>query len=384
MMKVETFNDYKPARISKELYEIDKCRWRMSVPATRLLFALSQSVSDKECEIFPELGFNLDIIFKYLGITKWNNRYEVLKDALKELMENPLDIVTETKKGKQWIGVSWLERYEFSTFEPSVKIIITNSAKPFLRQLTQYSRIQPKIYLKLSSEYQNWFYPYFKQFEQLGKWKVSLSDIYSLLKIENSDAYSLKTPIGKINFFKYVLGIELSEPAKKENMLSKKEKRPAKPIVWDYVKNAKGEYTGTLFHITEKTDLNVTASCLKTGRSYTHIVFFIAGKRLKTAENDLSDSNAGADMDFGSRRNVNNRKKRIEPIRDLFETSLPKAVTNKIHLQTKSGPKIESTRKYYDIEILLKESEKLGYTLERIIKMMNLKRTDDGQYYKEY
>jgi hypothetical protein len=59
MDKIGEFNDYKPARISKELYDLEKSRWRMSVLGSRLLFALSQTVSeDKDIDLFPELGFN--------------------------------------------------------------------------------------------------------------------------------------------------------------------------------------------------------------------------------------------------------------------------------------------------------------------------------------
>lgn len=133
--------------------------------------------------------------------------------------------------------------------------------------------------------------------------------------LEDVDSYNPQKDKRATNYFlSSVLGIELSEAAKKENMLSKKEKRQAKPIPWDYVKNAKGEYTGTLFHITEKTDLTVTASCLKTGRSYTHIIFFIAQKKIKYYKH--TDSNTGADMDF--QKPVKRKAKTQKDMQDIF------------------------------------------------------------------
>lgn len=383
MKQVEIFNDYKPARISKELYEIDKCRWRLSVPASRLLFALSQIVSeDKGNDLFPELGFRIDILFKYLGLTKNNDRYNRLDDALNEIMSKNLHIISNTRKGgTQWLGIAWIEKYEFSTDEPLVKIIVTNSAKPFLRQLTQYARIQPKIYLKLSSEYQNWFYPYFKQFEKLGKWKVSIEDLKQALMLEDVDSYNPQKDKRATNYFlSSVLGIELSESAKKENMLSKKEKRQAKPIPWDYVKNTKGEYTGTLFHITEKTDLNVTASCMKTGRSYTHIIFFISQKKISNyKQKKHTDSNTGADLDF--QKPVKRKAKTQKDMQDIFasEFDARKFISNPAY--EKELPK---RIVFYSEEQLSGMAKETAKTVQEVAKMMRLELGEDGRYYREY
>lgn len=382
MSKVENFNDYKPARISKELYDLEKCRWRMSVLASRLLFALSQIVSEnKENDLFPELGFRIDVLFKYLGLTKNKDQYNRLQEALKEVRESGLDIIQETKKGKKWLGLSWITKYEFSTYEPLVTIEINRHAKPFLRQLTQYARIQPKIYLKLSSEYQNWFYPYFKQFEQLGKWKVSIEDLKIALMLENEDSYNTNKNVNATKYFlSRVLGIELSESAKKENMLSKKEKRQAKPISWDYVKNAKGEYTGTLFHITEKTDLNVTASCLKTGRSYTHIIFFIAQKKISNyKQKKHTDSNAGAELDF--QKPVKRKARTQKDMQDIFasEFDARKFISNPAY--EKDLPK---RIVFYSEEQLSEMAKETAKTVGEVAKMMRLIMGEDGRYYREY
>ena len=43
VQKIEKYNENKVVRVSQELYQLDKIRWRMSTLGYRLLFAISQS-----------------------------------------------------------------------------------------------------------------------------------------------------------------------------------------------------------------------------------------------------------------------------------------------------------------------------------------------------
>lgn len=76
-----------------------------------------------------------------------------------------------------------------------------------------------------------------------------------------------------------MIGIRINDKVKAEQRAAKAEKRAAKLIEWDYVidKNTK-KVTGTLAAISQFTDINVTACAVKTGRSYTHLVFFMSEK----------------------------------------------------------------------------------------------------------
>lgn len=97
--KIDIFKDYKPARISQELYQLNRCQWRMSVPAYRLLFALAQNIDYSQKDLFPELGFELNAIFKYMGLDNNKDKYARLHETLIEVRKERLDIVTQTSRG---------------------------------------------------------------------------------------------------------------------------------------------------------------------------------------------------------------------------------------------------------------------------------------------
>lgn len=91
-------------------------------------------------------------------------------------------------------------------------------------------------------------------------------------------------------------------------------KRAAKLIEWDYVIDKKTQKpVGTLAAITQHTDINVTASAVKTGRSYTHLVFFMSEKTATVSnarkEKDASQNQAEADM--GKRQQTRKEVARI-------------------------------------------------------------------------
>ena len=63
----------KPIKISSELYNIEKCRWKMSTYGYRMLFAISQCV--EENMLFREISIPKNMLFKYLGLEKSNRKY---------------------------------------------------------------------------------------------------------------------------------------------------------------------------------------------------------------------------------------------------------------------------------------------------------------------
>lgn len=372
LKKVDTFKDYKPVRVSQELYEANKCRWRLSVPAYRLLFALAQSLDYTQKDLFPELGFETEAIFKYLGLDNNGRRYEKLNEALEEVRREGLQIVTHKKNGAiKYSGYSWITSYEFATDDKLVHVRINEDVKPFLLDLKRYASIQPKHYLKLSTEYQNWFYPYFKNVVKLGKWRVSIEDLKQALYLENTASYDPKhNKNANEKFLTYVIGIQISAKAKKENQAATASRRKAKPIEWDYTKDKEGNLTGTLAGITMNTDINVTASVEKTGRSYTHIVFFLSEKQRKNTPN------VDVELDMGKPQQKGKRKKAILQMGNIFEG------------QFESNPAFEEAPQariqIYTKDQILHNSKLLGMSVSTFLEKMRLKPLSDGRYYKEY
>lgn len=376
LKKIDTFKDYKPVRISQELYQVNCCRWRMSVPAYRLLFALAQSIDYSQKDLFPELGFELNAIFKYLGLENNGRRYERLQDTLSEIRQGGLDMVTQTSKGTtRYSGYSWITFYEFTTDEKYLRIQINDKVKPFLLDLKQYASIQPKYYLKLSTEYQNWFYPYFKNVVKLGKWRVSIEDLKQALYLEHTPSYNpKKTKNANEKFLTYVIGIQVSAKAKKENQSATASKRKAKLIDWDYVKDKEGNFIGTLAGITANTDINVTASVEKTGRSYSHIVFHLSKKTKKNATNLVVED------DMGKPQQRRKRSRKTSKIGDLFKAEF----SGEVEINPVYDKVPEARIQIYTNEQVIKHAKEMNLTLKDFIERMRLIKMEDGRYFKEY
>ena len=100
--KIEKFDPNKVVRISQELYEVNACRWRMSTYGYRLLFALAQTVEYAEEDLFPELGFDKQVIFKYLGLENTERKYELLDKILNEVLQNSLHLPRVKKNVYGW------------------------------------------------------------------------------------------------------------------------------------------------------------------------------------------------------------------------------------------------------------------------------------------
>ena len=119
LQKIEKYNENKVVRVSQELYQLEKIRWRMSTLGYRLLFAISQSVSSIEEEILPDVGFEKQSLFKYLGLDNNNDKYNRLAETLVEVGQNMLQFATRKKNAplKSRAGGGNMERYRVVRLE---------------------------------------------------------------------------------------------------------------------------------------------------------------------------------------------------------------------------------------------------------------------------
>lgn len=326
-VKHDSFNTLKPARVSQDLYEFDKVRYKMDVYPFRLLMMISQAVSKKgELDL---LGFvhewPVNTIFQYLGIEKDGRRYEKLNEAFEGLLKNGLSLKQVKPNGAtRWVGITFISKYEFAMDYPGVRVTINPEAKQFLSNLAQYTRSLPTHYLKLSTEYQNWFYPYLKNVANLGKWEVKIEDLKFMLYLDKTASYTTD-PNANRNFFERVLGITKPKGSIKPN------------APWDYIRKPNGEFGGTLFGISSGSDIKVTAYPRKSGRSYTHIIFNISfhSARLTKFDQDKIQKKATENdiLDMGKAEpRKRNRKADARTMADLF-SNLPvmEMVPNPIH-----------------------------------------------------
>jgi plasmid replication initiation protein len=369
--KVTDFKENRQVRVSKDCYELDRIRFKLSVHGNRLLYAIAQSLDYKQTELFPELGFDIQAVFLYLGIENSNRRFELLRDALDNISENWFKYKTTTKTGgTRWEGMAWITYYSFANDAPLLNIQINEKVKPYLLKLGQYAVIRPKDYLKLTTEHQNWFYPYLKLRKDLGKWRVSIDELKFAMFLEDSPSYDpAQNKNATEKFLNRVIGIQVSEKAKLENQAAKAAKRKPHLIEWDYIEDKDGNKTGTLYAIHSGTDINVTASVEKTGRSYTHITFFISEKikKPKTTPKVIQI----AENDFGKANDRNKRAKTTQSIGSLFN--------NEAFADMPPPSKV----KYFTAEQVKEMAKEFQMSQTILIEKMRLKPNVDGGYYQD-
>lgn len=323
-----SFDANKNVAISSELYDISHYRWKMSTMGYRTLFAVAQGM-DRSTDS-SELRIRKDAMFDYLGLATTNRKYEMLADALREVRVSGLDFCSVNKRGKRtWEGHSWISDYKLSEEDPFVHIKVNDNVMQFLIRLKQFALIQPKNYLRLSTDYQNWFYPFLKL--RLGapdgRWEVSIDDLAEALSLETnfvkkvvvtdsekktilvpqpSKAYARDNKDRVGNILKRVIGITPSAAYKKEMAEAKKEGRDMRFRAWDYVKGADGQPTGTIYTISKETDIDVVAMAVKEGRSYSKVVFYIREKTDKMSkarqEAEYEKIRSAAEQDMGPRK----------------------------------------------------------------------------------
>ena len=370
--KSNTFNLAKPVKISSELYNVEKYRWKMTTLGYRMLFAISQCVDGNM--LFKEVAFPKETLFKYLGIQTTNQTYKLLKEALQEVKTSGIDFCTVDSRGKRkWTGMSWITWYEFSEEGDKVLIDINDRAMDFLCALKQYALIQPKTYLKLNTDYQNWLYPLLKMRVKLGIWEMSIDYIYESLNLENTKSYSKRNRNYIANILKNIIGIQASDAFKEEQRAASKEKRSPKPIAWDYVRNTSGKLTGTLYTIHKETDINVYARVEKEGRSYNKVIFYISEKpeyMSRSKKNSLhAEIVQSAEDDMGK---VKDRKNRSYGL--LFENKNPAFIEDKI----------EATPVFYEEKDLAEMiNPDLGLnTIEDVAYRAGYRKHPNGKWYK--
>lgn len=320
-VKKERQSMEKAARISTDIFIYGQTRWRMGVRPFRLLMMVCQTLSSEQGQIplFPEYVFPIDKVFKYLGLEKTNQRYDLLAEDLKEFLSSCVERKTYTKRGaRRWVGTSFITWYQLDEEDPLLRVQINENARGYLIGMKRWCSMQPKFYLKLSTEYQNWFYTFLrKELNLQPQITVEIEVLKEMLYLDKTASYDLKkNPNANDNFFKRVIGIQKPKDWK----YNPKGKNKA----WEYTKNKNGEFSGTLAGITQYTDMNVTAYPIKTGRSYTAITFEISAKTKylsDTMKERVMKENAKHDIqDFGKPSKLG-RSCKTQSLADLFSST---------------------------------------------------------------
>lgn len=376
-VKKERQSMEKAAHISTEIFVYGRTRWRMKVRPFRLLMMVCQAISSEKGQlpIFPEYVFPLEKVFTYLGLEKTKGRYDLLAEDLREFLSSCVEIKSYTKRGAQrWTGTSFITWYLLDEEESVLSIQINEKARDYLFGMNRWCSMQPKFYLRLSTEYQNWFYTFLrKELNFNPKIIVEISALKEMLYLDKTPSYNMtENPNANDNFFKRVIGIRKPKDWKYTPK--------GKNTPWEYTKDSRGEYTGALAGITMYTDMNVTAYPVKTGRSYTAIVFEISSKakvlteatkvrvRKESSKHDIQD------MGKPTRQG---RSKKLQTIADLFQATPV--------IQKEKNPIIEKEQIPTGSVIIhnstvLELARAQGINAESLAERLGYKRRKDGDW----
>ena len=325
------FNDTAGVRLSEELYNIDKVRWSFTTYGYRTLFAIAQCI-DKGTW-YDDVFIKQSVMFQYLGLQNSGQRYDILAKALAEVRGTT--ITRKNEETKKWEVFGFINQSEFTEGGQFIQIEINPKAKPLLFELKQFVQIQPKIYLSLKDEYQNWLYPMLKlrvggRQSHYCRWEMSIEDIATALQLEKQrpnqgektkmSAYDKRNKKRVSNILQYVIGIKISDEAQTENRKAAVERRKPKEIPWNYSTNREGIPNGTLYTISKETDIEVKACAVKDGgRAYSKVVFFVGLK-------DESLSPQAQRMEH--RQIINAAEEDMGPRKETNEESLINIINN--------------------------------------------------------
>lgn len=361
---MNNFNKKGVARVSEELFDVEKLRMDLSTGGYRLLYAISQCV-DSEFDFKQPLIIEKNDLFKFLGLEKTKRKYELLDTTLNEVRKEGIHIIRQNSRGGiDWIGSSWITDYFLSSSETAVTLYVNPRIKPYLVDLRKYACIQPQHYLKLSTSYQNLLYPFLKNTIIQGGIRIEISRLISMLSLEKEKTYdSSKYPNATTYFLARILGIK-----KPKGKLA----NPATP--WEWITNTKGDPTGTLYHIAQ-TDIYVSAWAEKTGTKYTHVVFKVREKmaemsakkkatiQKKATQNDIQD--------MGRRQARFQRTEHPQEMRDLF-ANMPRI----------TQPKQTIQKAVITQETLVDLAKTFGIAPEQLAKQMGYIKNESGYWEK--
>jgi hypothetical protein len=255
-MKKGIVTKNRDALMSSEIFE--KHRYKLSLNAHKLLIGLIQN-NDHMNKIFPEVGYDINGLFKFLGVENRNDRYDVVRLAFEEILNNPLKIRVSEKK---WSGIPWLA-YEFDGDESNfVKVTFTPKVEPYLLHFQKYIRLKGRYITAFKSDYAITLYPVFRWILEAyhGKHDVLFQRLKEITFTDDPKVHPAYNTAKNANtdFLRRVLGVSMNRKTKKIEILKDSplleinEKSDLVVNVVDFVKQGR-KYTGVRFHVTSKT-----------------------------------------------------------------------------------------------------------------------------------
>ena len=355
----------------------------MGVRPFRLLCMVAQTLSSEkespgQLSLFKtEYTYSPAKVFEYLGLENTNQRYELLISDMLELMETVIQYKTVSKRGAiRWKGINLLSYCDIDEETGRIVVQINESARGYLVGMNRWCALQPKYYLKLSTEYQNWFYVFLKKEAGVQpSITVEIDTLKEMLCIDNLKYYDPEqNKNANEKFFSKVLGIEKPK--------GWKYKPQGKNEPWDYTRDKDGEVVGTLGIITKETDINVSAFPIKEGRTYTKVRFDISRKKAtlsKVEQEQLHKKLTAFDLDDMGKPERKGRSKAKKPqsMADMFG-SVPVLDEHKNPMADTGS--IPSAKTVIPAKSVRETARHLGMTADQLATKLGYRKREDGDW----
>lgn len=244
--------------VSNEILE--RNRYNLKLNGQKLLFGLAQSI-DHTIDLFPTLEVDIRGLWKFLGIEDRNDKYEVVRDALFNITENPLQKKVSKKK---WSSIPWMSIEYDEDDTMFVKVKFLDEVRPYLLKMAEYTKLKGAFVAKLGSTYATWLYPIFKmiQTKYYGKHEISIERLKELTFCDNPVDYPAYNTDKSANnkFLTRALGVTIDRETKaikihKDSPLHEINEKTDIAVNVIGITKDKQRYKGLIFHVTAKSSV---------------------------------------------------------------------------------------------------------------------------------
>lgn len=174
-------NRHSESGIIVQSNQLVEARYSISLMEQRILLAMMAGIR-KNDEDFAEIEINLGDFAKTLGITG-KRFYAEAKKATKQLLSRPL--IIDEPEGE--LQVNWISSARYVDGKGIVRLRFDPSLKTHLLQLQREFTILQSAAICLKSQYSIRIYMLLKQYERVGRRKMSVADLRHKLGIADDE-----------------------------------------------------------------------------------------------------------------------------------------------------------------------------------------------------
>lgn len=163
--------------IVKQSYELNKARYSLSAVETDIIMKMIAEIKNED-EDFKPYRFKVSELEQKMG--KQLNKNS-LKSIANGIMRKPLTI----DKGKEgFLTIGWVSSFDYFSTIGEIELCFDPKLKPYLLKLqSHFVKADIRYIFQLTSEYSKRIYTIFKQWQELGKHTVEVSEWQKMLEV---------------------------------------------------------------------------------------------------------------------------------------------------------------------------------------------------------